>query len=590
MADRKLIEIKERILKYAMESWGITDSRNMDPVVDLLLDVFAYESARLHQDIKKLDSRILYQLSRILIDNKWSLPIPAHALMSVNPSSEESCVLDAEDHFYTEKFVFGKESVQVFFTPLFSYPLINAEISLVAYGDSIKINSEKHSYSTQFLTKKNQVESYVVWLGISIEEKQLAGLQDITLCLVPHDAFLLTFLKMAQFYDCTGKELPVMHGIDIPDSFNNAHYYEEIKNFYSNYYFKINLAGANKMPQTIEQLFPAKEPVKDVDTKGKYFWIKIKLPEVFNNTTCIEDLDIYLNTFPVVNRRMLYKQHNFTSNGRIIPLPSPKGSYFLSIRSLYDNKGKKYINRLQQYEENPTGIFDLYFGDLERFDSDNAADLITQVLQRIKEDGNAFAALNPDMLTTSLKDLFSKLNEVEKNLGAAIKNDKRERVFALTVPDPDATSAEIKFWITAGTLANGLDERAFIQQFNMEKYDAASLVFRTRVQGGKIHTEDADLIHSLRYGLISRDRIVSKQDIQNYIYHKIGNNVESVQVKDGVTISPERKKGFARVMQIEIRLKQDIENLPDLSVLAHFLEKDMAERSVCNSSYKIVFL
>lgn len=54
MADRKLIEIKERILKYAMESWGITDSRNMDPVVDLLLDVFAYESARLHQDIKNL--------------------------------------------------------------------------------------------------------------------------------------------------------------------------------------------------------------------------------------------------------------------------------------------------------------------------------------------------------------------------------------------------------------------------------------------------------------------------------------------------------------------------------------------------------
>ena len=115
MADRKLIEIKERILKYAMESWGITDSRNMDPVVDLLLDVFAYESARLHQDIKKLDSRILYQLSRILIDNKWSLPIPAHALMSVNPSSEESCVLDAEDHFGKICFWKGKCS-GVFYT------------------------------------------------------------------------------------------------------------------------------------------------------------------------------------------------------------------------------------------------------------------------------------------------------------------------------------------------------------------------------------------------------------------------------------------------------------------------------------------
>lgn len=590
MADRKLIEIKERILKYAMEAWGITDSRNMDPVVDLLLDVFAYESVLLHRDIKKLDSRILYQLFRILIDNKWSLPIPAHALMSVNPSPGESCVLDAEDHFYTEKFIFGKESVQVFFTPLFSYPLIDAKISLVVYGDTIKTNSEKQSFSTQFLNKKNQIDSYVAWFGISIEKKQLDELQDMTLCLIPHDTFLLTFLKLTQFYDSTGKELPVIHGIDIPDSFNNAHYYEDIKNFYSNYYFKINLSEADKTFRTPEQLFSITNPIKNVDTEEQYFWIKVKLPEVFNNAACIDDLGIYLNTFPVVNRKMLYKQHDFTSNGRIIPLPCPKGSYFLNIRSLYDNKGKKYINRMQQYEENPTGVFDLYFGDLERFDSDNAADLIIQVLQRIKEDGNAFAALNPDMLTTSLKDLFSKLNEVEKSLGAAIKDDKRERIFALTTPEPDATNAEVKFWITSGALANGLDERSFLQQFNMEKYDTASLVFRTRVQGGNIHTEDIDLIHSLRYGLISRDRIVSRQDIQNYIYHKIGNDVESVQIKDGVAISPERKKGFIRVMQIEIRLKQNTRQLPDLSVLAHFLEKDMAERSVCNSSYKIVFL
>lgn len=85
MPDKRHIEIKERILRFAMELWGINDSRNMDPVVDLLLDVFAYETARLHQEIKASDSRLLYQLSRILIDNKWALPIPAHALMSVAP-------------------------------------------------------------------------------------------------------------------------------------------------------------------------------------------------------------------------------------------------------------------------------------------------------------------------------------------------------------------------------------------------------------------------------------------------------------------------------------------------------------------------
>lgn len=232
----------------------------------------------------------------------------------------------------------------------------------------------------------------------------------------------------------------------------------------------------------------------------------------------------------------------------------------------------------------------MYFGDLERFDSDSAIDLITKLLQRIREDGNAFSALNPDTLTAQLKELFAKLSEVEKTVENVSKDEGKQRVFALTVPTPSATSAEVKYWITSGNIANRLDERAFVQQFNMEKYDVSSIVFRTPVQGGVVHTEDSNLVHSLRYGLVSRDRIVSKQDIQNYISHKIGSSVDSVQIKDGVAISPERKKGFIRIMKIEIKLKQNVRDFADLSAYAHYLEKDMAERSVYNSTYKIVFL
>lgn len=79
MADRKQMIIKERILRHAMELWGVSNVRDMDPVVDLLLEVFAYESNKLHQEIEQSDSRILHRLSRILIGNKWSLPKPAHA-------------------------------------------------------------------------------------------------------------------------------------------------------------------------------------------------------------------------------------------------------------------------------------------------------------------------------------------------------------------------------------------------------------------------------------------------------------------------------------------------------------------------------
>lgn len=590
MPDKRHIEIKERILKFAMELWGINEPRNMDPVVDLLLDVFANETARLYQEIKASDSRLLYQLSRILIDNKWVLPIPAHALMSVAPNNDETCVLNAEDHFYTEKFIFGKESVQVFFTPLFNYPLVNARLGIIAYGDTVKTVSEKSISSSLFLDRKEQIESYVVWLGFDINEKHLSETQEMTLCLIPDDTLFVPFLHMTRIYDCTGKEIPVQFGLKVQDPFNNAHYFDGITNFYNDYYVKISLTDADKSLKTLSQQFPSARQTENIDTDKKFFWIKLRLPEIFNSQDYLNSLNIYLNTYPVVNRKLVYKQHNFATNGRYIPLPCPKGSYFLNIRSICDNTGKEYTDRQQQYEENPTGIFDLYFGNLERFDSDSAIDLINQIIQRIREDGNAFSALNPDLLTAQLKELFFKLSEIEKSVENVNRDEKRQRIFALTVPAPNATSAEVKFWTTSGQLANRLDERAFVQQFNMEKYDATSLVFRTPVQGGIVHTEESNLVHSLRYGLVSRDRIVSKRDIHNYIYHKMGNNVDTIQIKDGIAISPERKKGFVRIVQVEIKLKQNIRDFLDLSVFAHFLEKDMTEKSVCNSSYKIVFL
>ena len=590
MPDKRHIEIKERILKFAMELWGINEPRNMDPVVDLLLDVFANETARLYQEIKASDSRLLYQLSRILIDNKWVLPIPAHALMSVAPNNDETCVLNAEDHFYTEKFIFGKERVQVFFTPLFNYPLVNARLGIIAYGDTVKTVSEKSISSSLFLDRKEQIEPYVVWLGFDINEKHLSETQEMTLCLIPDDTLFVPFLHMTRIYDCTGKEIPVQFGLKVQDPFNNAHYFDGITNFYNDYYVKISLTDADKSLKTLSQQFPSARQTENIDTDKKFFWIKLRLPEIFNSQDYLNSLNIYLNTYPVVNRKLVYKQHNFATNGRYIPLPCPKGSYFLNIRSICDNTGKEYTDRQQQYEENPTGIFDLYFGNLERFDSDSAIDLINQIIQRIREDGNAFSALNPDLLTAQLKELFFKLSEIEKSVENVNRDEKRQRIFALTVPAPNATSAEVKFWTTSGQLANGLDERAFVQQFNMEKYDATSLVFRTPVQGGIVHTEESNLVHSLRYGLVSRDRIVSKRDIHNYIYHKMGNNVDTIQIKDGIAISPERKKGFVRIVQVEIKLKQNIRDFLDLSVFAHFLEKDMTEKSVCNSSYKIVFL
>lgn len=590
MADRKQLAIKERILKQAMEFWGVSDARDMDPVVDLLLEVFAYESNKLHQEIELSDSRILHRLSRILIGNKWSLPKPAHALMTVTPNHGECCVLNAEDHFYAEKNIFGKGDIQVFITPLFSHKLIDARIKAIAYGDSARLAADGFLTPVRFLSSKNRITDYCFWIGIDISREVLQETDSVTFCIKPSDMSILSFMKMASFYDSEGRNLSAKTGLQVEDPYHNAHYFNEIRDFYSDLYFRVSLSDCAKIKHSYRQMFPGHiSGNDDLDDLGSLFWIKIVFPEIFTKDV-FESLEIYLNTFPVVNRQLVYKQHNFRSTGRIIPLKCPNRTHFLNIRSLQDNKGKEYVNRLTQYEENPTGIFSLYFGELERFDSDNARSLISKVLQLIKEDGNAFASMNPDALSTQLKELFGKIDEIEKSLGGTLNDDNKVKAFVLSVPQNEATNAEIKYWVTSGSLANGFDERTLVQQFNIEKYDASGIMLRTCMQGGLTHDSEQELVNSLRYGLLSRERIISNEDIKNYVLHKIGKYVDSVEIGNGVTISPDRKKGLIRVTEIKIRLGQFNEDeTANLSGLAHYFERDLTERSVCNTTYKIIF-
>lgn len=591
MADRKQIAIKERILKQAMEFWGVSDARDMDPVIDLLLEVFAYESNKLHEEIEQSDSRILHRLSRILIGNKWSLPKPAHALMTITPNHGDICELDAEDHFYAEKNIFGKGDIQVFITPLFSYKLVDAKVRAIAYSDSIRHSSDSFSISNRFLGAKNRIADYCVWVGIDVPKEVLKEMDSVMFCIKPSDMDILPFMKMASFYDANGNQMSVTTGLHVEDPYCNAHYFNEIRDFYSDLYFNVSMVDVAREKHTYGQMFPGYISDGDVlDESESLFWVKILFPEMFTKEH-IEKLDIYLNTFPVVNRQIVYKQHNFRSTGRIIPLKCPNRTYFLNIRSFLDNKGREYVNRLNQYEENPTGIFSLYFGNLERFDSDSARSLISKVLQLMKEDGNAFASMNPDALSTQLKELFSKITEIEKGLESLLKEDNKTKVFVLSVPQKDATNAEIKYWLTSGSLANGFNEHTLIQQFNIEKYDASGIMLRTSMQGGATHDSEQELINSLRYGLLSRERIISKEDIKSYLLHKMGKYVESVEIGNGVAISPDRKKGLTRVTEIRIKLGQfDDDEIPNLAELALYFERDLAARSVCNSNYKIKFV
>ena len=319
------------------------------------------------------------------------------------------------------------------------------------------------------------------------------------------------------------------------------------------------------------------------------FWIKINFPVVFNPKE-LEKLSISLNTFPVVNRRLQYKQHSLERNGKIASLQTIN-ELFLNIESVVDNAGRQYLNTLTNDINNIKGSYSLYFGELEQFDERNAKAVLERVIQMVREEGSSFSAVGYDLLNAYLDELNERLNVLERKVNVGYKNvsNNNDRQYLLVIPHNDASHLECQFWTTDADAANGITQDTLIGQFQSNDFKGSSIRLQTDTVGGNVKNNAKEKISNMRYGLLSRDRIVSKEDVKEFVKKSIGKNVEAVRVKPGVGISNSPKGGLIRTTQVEITLtdsaKLTSENKQRLS---NALVQELEQKSVQNLPYSVL--
>lgn len=591
MIDKRQQDIKERISRYAMDMWGISDPTQMDPVIDLLLDVFAYNSNRLYQDMESSDSAILHRLARLLVPHKWSLPFPAHALMTVNPASSEVHALSIEDRFQTNRMIFSRGLVPISFTPLTAYPLVQAQVKCIAFDDKMYTYFDDGRKMVSALSKdKDEEDENAVWLGIAIFEETLLSTGALTLCVLPEDERLSSFIKDIKVYDTDNHSIYTHTPHFSLSDKEKYHYFDDINDYYADNYITIDLVEHPHRESLCNTSVPRVWKIDETERQqDNLCWFKFQFPSIQFDVN-FEEIRFLINTFPVVNRALVSQKHDFSKEGSIISLPCNDDTHFLHIESLQDSKGRDYTDIRNHFEEYPVGAFSMYFGNLEKFDSDNARSLIIRLMQLLREDENAFKGISTKRISSQLNEFNQKIEEMDKTVHDMIQQGDKHRAFVLTYPPKEAENAEVKYWVTDGNIANGLDSRALLIQDSQGKFLNTSLRFQTTTKQGTIHKNEQDLINSLRYGLLSRNRIVTQEDVRSYIFCKLGSSIKDIDIRDGVAISPDVRKGIVRTTEIRIKMKQRKENEPDdFSATARFLEKELTKRSMSKIPYNVSF-
>ncbi len=590
--DKRYLRIKERLLDRALDLWGIEDERQLDPVVDLLLEAVAFESFQLEETLARADAALLGRLSRLLIPQKWMLPRPAHGLLSVHPKSGEHLMeLSPHDHFSVNRVVQGVKSPPLFFTPLYATQLLDAQIRYRLWGTQLEEMGRRRCYTEQAFAEEDRLGDHTLYLGIQIAEENLVHTDRLRLAILPERGGLLPFLSEIQAFDACEHPL-VIQSQNIPEASYEGHYVQDLKEHYCHYLYEIELQES-KASCSLTSLFPKlKEELHELhDVASQLYWIRLEFPAVFTLDD-MASMGVHLNTVPVINRRLIRKLHSLEREGRILSLSTSDQGHFLSIESLEDNLGKVYIPRERSYEAGALGVYSLYFGDLERFDASDAQRQLRRVLQLVREEGNAFSAVDNSSFASVLKELQDRLTTLEKTVGKMQSESGPSKAFLMTMPEAEAEHLALSYWESTGGLANGLSPQDIIQSLEPDKFDSASIRLRTKTKGGRAAETEDMLIAHLRYGLLSKERIVTREDVKSYLKHRLGITLKQVDLRDGVTISQEPKKGLVRCTDVFLELvKQGTElNEEEQAHLSSRLETELKERSVAHTTYKVRFV
>ena len=590
--DKRYLRIKERLLDRALDLWGIEDERQLDPVVDLLLEAVAFESFQLEETLARADAALLGRLSRLLIPQKWMLPRPAHGLLSVHPKSGEHLMeLSPHDHFSVNRVVQGVKSPPLFFTPLYATQLLDAQIRYRLWGTQLEELGRRRCYTEQAFAEEDRLGDHTLYLGIQIAEENLVHTDRLRLAILPERGELLPFLSEIQAFDACEHPL-VIQAQNIPEASYEGHYVQDLKEHYCHYLYEIELQES-KTSCSLTSLFPKlKEELHELhDVASQLYWIRLEFPAVFTLDD-MASMGVHLNTVPVINRRLIRKLHSLERGGRILSLSTSDQGHFLSIESLEDNLGKVYIPRERSYEVGALGVYSLYFGDLERFDASDAQRQLRRVLQLVQEEGNAFSAVDNSSFASVLKELQDRLTTLEKTVGKMQSESGPSKAFLMTMPEAEAEHLALSYWESTGGLANGLSPQDIIQSLEPDKFDSASIRLRTKTKGGRAAETEDMLIAHLRYGLLSKERIVTREDVKSYLKHRLGITLRQVDLRDGVTISQEPNKGLVRCTDVFLELvKQGTKlNEEEQAHLSSRLETELKERSVAHTTYKVRFV
>jgi hypothetical protein len=575
------------IVRYTGFVWQAPNIQRLSPLIQFMIEEICNE---LHLLYGKLDDTNLYILEKLvknLSPSVFNYVRPGHAVLHIKTDANlPEFRLDRTTSFYvkTPSLDFKEQNMSsLLFTPVTDTQLTDASITRF-FCKNTMWETDSVGNRTQLFQSKKKAKYNTLWFGMEVAAS-IRMLKDLPFYLdFPHlnDNSHSYFDLLSEIHwSIQGQPVKMKLGLPAPADMQPNRTEKDIMNFYKDHYQtlpKLNLDKITKQKLPDELIEMVTDEIAASLTP--LYWFSITFPPHFREDD-IEQIRILLNAFPVINR--YYNEYQVSIQEdltKVISLSSGIGEEFLEIDSIIHHTAEE-SHHVKQYavdaiKKDSAKIFGL-------------SDKLEKLIDVLQDERTAFPS-NID--NDKLIEVFNSVSSIQNSETFEMEHNRmtaNAEVARLVVPPSEkVTAMSIYYWNTHADLLNGLPAQTALMAHKVPELNKTEAVFITPVSGGRSFLDSESRTNILRYYLTAKDRILTKNDIENFCRIELGEYVQDVQAVHNVRISPKYHEGMVNVIEIRILpYAEQIEFIKNNSILKD-LRLRLESRSPENYRYKIL--
>jgi hypothetical protein len=562
----------------------------------VLFSACALELEKISNEIHASRARLLERMVQLLSPEVLCGPLPAHAVVHAKTVEDVAWLQESDQFFCSQRTGISYESTgksykDIFFAPTGAFQLNTSAVTYLATGHQLFRYREMISKEviTHCLPAK-ELEQRVLWIGLTGNRFNLQNAQFFFEIKneVNKELFYKNLPQTRWFYG--QQELQVLPGYN-QDNISGEHLDIEqllvrkntaawkIKEFVNAYYKPkfITIRHSDKQTITENEGWPA-ELLQAFDKKElqplqgeKVHWIKIQFPENISSAV-LQDVVCHVNCFPVLNCELHETVHAMRDMLNIIPMHSD--NIFFDLHEISDSDGNVYnIRAIEKNAQEKLTVI-LRQGGIGRFDERDATMIIENIVQLLSDESAAFSVLGRDFLSGELKQLQTIIYKLEQQMITRELN--REYTPFLVVrqeKDDDFSNLTVAYWSTNGEQGNDIKAGTSMQTYNTSGLYQTHCTMVTTTMGGRSRLSASESITAYKSALLSRDRLISLEDIKIFCRLQLGNTARHIEVTKGVMVPRQISQGFTRTIDVTIKLnRKDYMDAQDKNQLQYWKE------------------